>query len=149
MTLTGRERVLVAGVSPTGGLAATQESATTQDIANLAGAGEAPLTAVAVTSNATGGLGSLPANRYLLRLLARETAGHSVVVTLGTTSGGSDVAPSDSLTLTVPASGTLTVDLSGFLKNWFSATAAQALFLASASWGGASVNAQLDYEVGP
>jgi len=102
-----------------------------------------------IVSNATGLLETIPPNAFLLRLLLRETAGHSVVVTLGTTSGGSNVAPAAGITLTVPANGTLTVDLTGFLINWFSATAAQALFLASASWGGASVNAQLDFEVGP
>lgn len=42
MGLTGNERVLVTGVSPTGALAASQESVTTQDIANLSPGGSVP-----------------------------------------------------------------------------------------------------------
>lgn len=88
---------------------------------------------------------SLPANGSLLRLLLRETAGHAVSVSLGTTIGGSDILSAGF----VPASGTLTVDITAFSAGWFSSTLAQQIFITSASWGSASVNAQLDYEVGP
>lgn len=119
-------------------------------VSSSGGEGSASLSASAVVSNATGALGSLPPGAYILRLLMRETAGHSVNVTVGTTSGASDVAPTIAAgTLTVPANGTLLVDVGSFLKSWFSSTATQAIWLASASWGSASVNAQLDYEVGP
>lgn len=61
MALTGNERCLVTGISPTGGLAASQESVTTQDIANLSPGGSAPpgtsaliASAISVDLNAAG-----------------------------------------------------------------------------------------------
>lgn len=97
-----------------------------------------------VTAN--GQLGTLPANGFLgPMLLLRETAGHAVSVSIGTTLGGSDVLTAQP----VPPSGTFTVAIGAFSKGWFSATATQALYLTSASWGGASINATLYYAVGP
>lgn len=150
MALLGNEIVLVSGVSPTGGLSSVQEPATAAQIAYLARGGVAPLIVTGISSNATGLLGSVAANGFMLRVLLRNTTAIAVNITVGTTSGGSDVAPNAGAgTLTVPASGALLVDIGSFLKGWFSATAAQPVWLASASWGGAVLNAQLDYEKGP
>jgi len=125
-------------VTPTGG--------TQGRLADKLGMGAGTtLRATAVTSNATGALGTLPANAFPLYALLRETAGHGVTLGIGTSSGASDVATG----LVVPASGTLTVPITSFILAWFSATATQALFLSSASWGGASINATLVYQIGP
>lgn len=105
----------------------------------------AHLTVTAATSNGSGGLGSLPASSYIVSALCRETAGHAVNIAIGTTSGGSDVAAA----FTVPASGTVTATTQAFSLVWFSASATQALFVSSASWGSASVNCYLNYQPGP
>jgi hypothetical protein len=100
------------------------------------------LAVTGVTAN--GALGTLPANAFPLYAFLRETAGIGVNVGIGSTSGGADVVAATA----VPASGTLTIPITSFLKDWFSATAAQGLFLSSASWGGASINATLVYGKG-
>lgn len=103
------------------------------------------LSGAAITSNASGALGQLPANAFLLFALIRETAGHAVSVAIGTTSGGSDVMSA----VAVPSSGTTTATTAAFTKVWFSSGAPQNLFLSSASWGGASINITLVYQIGP
>lgn len=143
MILTGKERVLVTGVSPTGGPASSAESVTTQDIANLGGSGGlSSLIGAAIGANAL--LGILPANGFLgPLLLLHETAGHAATVAIGTALGQSDVlAPQN-----VAASGTLTVNLTGFSLGWFSSTLTQTLFL-TITGAGAVINAQLFYVVG-
>ena len=90
-------------------------------------------------------IGTLPANSLIMSVIFRETAGVGVNVSIGTTSGGTQVLSAQA----VPASGTLTVAITQFVENWFSATATQLLYLNSASWGGASVNCQLSYVIGP
>lgn len=107
------------------------------------GTGTTNLSTLAATSNSQISAGTLPANSFLLRLLLHETAGHAVNISLGTTSGASDVLAAQSLS----ANGTLIIDIAGFDIRWFSGS--QAIFITSASWGSASVNAQLDYEVAP
>lgn len=106
-------------------------------------AGPSAITTTAITSNSS--MGTLPANGFILYALLRETAGHNATVSIGTTSGGADVLSAQ----LVPASGTLTVPITVFTVGWFSAVSTQALFLSSTSWGGASVNITLDYQVGP
>lgn len=130
-----------------GGALVTVNGVQTTVGALLALGASGTLLVAGITSNASGALGLLPPSGYILRLLLHETAGHQVAVTVGTTSGGGDVAPVSGSSI-VPAFGTLTIDVTNLI-NWFSATAAQALFLASASWGGASISAKLDFEVGP
>lgn len=127
-------------VTPTGGGQQTLANA-------LAGGGGAsPLPAIvvpAVTANAA--LGTLPANAIIQWVIFRETAGQSVNVGIGTSSGGTQVLTAQS----VPANGTLTVATTGLTENWFSATLTQLLFLTSASWGGASINCSVAYVIGP
>lgn len=144
MILTGRERVLVSGVSPTGGLASVAESVTTQDIANLGAGGFGSLTALGVAVSGAFGGSALPANSYLgPLLLLRETAGHAATVAIGTALGGNDVLPA----VNVSASSTITVDVTAFSKGWFSSTATQTLFL-TITGAGAVINAQLFYVIG-
>lgn len=97
------------------------------------------------TLTANGSVGTLPANGQVLFAVFRETAGHAVNVSLGTTSGGSDVMPA----VSVPASGTVTAIVGTIIQNWFSASSTQAIFANSASWGSASVNVELLYATGP
>lgn len=106
--------------------------------------GNPQLTITAATSNASGSLGSLPANGYAGSMRCHETANHMVTIAIGTTSGGSDVVSG----LTVTGEGTMTYTPFA-TPNWFSATAPQPLYLSSASWGGASLNCNLVYQVGP
>jgi hypothetical protein len=71
----------------------------------------------------------------------RETAGHAVTVGIGSSSGATDVLPPYAITAStgVPfGSGT-------FAEGWFSSGSTQALFLTSASWGSASINAEVFY----
>jgi hypothetical protein len=95
-----------------------------------------------ITANAS--LGTVPAASYLLRLLLSETAGHATNVSLGTSLGASDILTPTPL----PASDRITVDvLTTFLLGSFAAS--QAIFVTLSTIGTASVDAQLDYEVGP
>jgi hypothetical protein len=103
------------------------------------------LKASAITANAQLSSQSLPINAVVLYAIIRETAGHVVSVALGTTSGGSDVMSA----VSVPASGVAMVTALSFAKLWFSASAAQAVYVTSASWGSASVNIELVYQAGP
>lgn len=90
-------------------------------------------------------LGNLLANGTILYAILRETAGHNVNVSIGTTTGGVDIlAP-----VTVTASTSLVVPVTSFLLNWFSASATQAIFINSASWSSASININLVFQVGP
>lgn len=101
------------------------------------------ITSTAVTANAT--VGTLPANATILYAIARETAGHNVTVSLGTTSGATDVATP--LTLTANTSSYLPA--TSIDKNWFSAGSTQAIFIDSPAWSSASVNISIYYVVGP
>lgn len=124
-------------VTPLGGSQTTLAAA-------LAGTGGNPkLAVVAATANET--LGTLPAGAYLMFALFRETTGNEVSVSIGTTTGGSDVMEA----VAVPGNGTLSATTNAFSKVWFSAVATQTLYLASASWGGASINCWLVYQLGP
>jgi len=89
-------------------------------------------------------LGTLPANGTILDAIIRETAGHSVNVSFGTTSGGTDIT---SAAIAVPASGATMVSILSFGAVWFSASATQDVFVSSTSWGLASVNVILEYRV--
>lgn len=100
------------------------------------------LVAAAVASDTT--LGTLPANGFLgPYLLVTETAGTPVTIAIGTTLHGTDVLPTQP---TIPANGSLTVDITAFSKGWFSPTAPQTLYLTT-SGGGAVVTAQMFYWV--
>ena len=103
------------------------------------------ITATAIVANAQLGTVSLPANAVILYALFRETAGHNVSVGLGTTSGGTDVLGAQAVT----ASKSLNVPAATFSKDWFSAGSAQAIYVTSASWGSASINVFLVYQIGP
>lgn len=116
----------------------------TSNTAEITISGSSPqLSAASVAANAS--LGSLPANAFILYALFRETAGHAVNVAIGSTSGASDVMSA----VDVPASGTISATTQAFSIVWFSATLPQTLFLSSASWGGASINCALVYQIGP
>ena len=105
----------------------------------------AQITAAGIASNGQLDTNSLPANAVILMALFRETAGHAVSVSLGSSLGASDVTTAQP----VPASGTLMIQPGAFLKDWFSASSTQAIYVTSASWGSASINASLVYMVGP
>jgi hypothetical protein len=125
-------------VTPTGGTQTTLAQA----LANGANGG-LTLSGSGFTANAA--IGTLPANAIITSIIFRETAGVGVNVSLGTTSGGTQVLSAQA----VAASGTLTLLATAFTENWFSAVATQLLYLNSASWGGASINVQLVYVIGP
>jgi hypothetical protein len=105
--------------------------------------GPGQLRLLGATANAS--IGSLPPNAIITGILLRETAGHNVTVSVGSTSGGSNILASGA----VPASGTLSVPMSALAANWFSASSAQTVFIASASWGSAAVNIAVLYQIGP
>lgn len=113
---------------------------------NLTGACSAAqnlVTATSVTANAT--VGTLPANATILYAIARETAGHGVTISLGATSGATDVVNSVALT----ASTSTIIPITSFSNAWFSSGATQSIFIDSASWNSASVNITVYYIVGP
>lgn len=88
---------------------------------------------------ANGQLGTVPANAMLLGATLRETAGHSVNVSLGTASGGAQILAAT----TVGASAIVPVPaISMLLQAW---TAAQNVFVASTAWGSANVTVNLWY----
>jgi hypothetical protein len=94
-----------------------------------------------ITANAS--LGTLPADGFLGPILIlEETAGQPTSVSIGTTSGASDVLSAQTIT----ALGSKTVPISTFSKGWFSPSATQALFLTTTG-GGSSIKAQLFYWV--
>lgn len=103
------------------------------------------LSAIGVTSNGQLSSESLPANGVILSAVIRETAGYNVNISLGSTLGASDVLSA----LIVTASEALAIPLSSFSKAWFSASVPQAIYVTSASWGSASINISLAYQVGP
>jgi len=96
-----------------------------------------------VTSN--GQLGTLPADGVIAFLVLRETAGHAASVGVGSSSGATDVLPPQQ----VAASGAVMIPISAFSAAWFSVSSAQVLYLTSAAWGSASINASLFYVNGP
>jgi hypothetical protein len=94
-----------------------------------------------VTANAS--IGSGPARAFIFFITLSETAGHAVTLNLGTTLGASNVASG----LYVPANGSLLVTAQALSSAWFAS--AQPLYVSSASWGGAVINEQTEYLVGP
>lgn len=100
---------------------------------------------VGATANVQVGSTPLPANGVIVTVSLRETAGHNVAISLGTTLGASDIMAPQLLS----ASSLLTITTSFLAKAWFSAGSTQAIFITSASWGGASVNTAILYQPGP
>jgi hypothetical protein len=134
-TLVGNEIIAIA----TGGPTSAQTTASA--IAALSGTAQS-IKLSGITANTQ--LGSLPASAGILSLFLRETAGVTVSISLGTTLGASDILPPQ----VVIANSALVINTSDILlKAWFSAGAAQAIYVTSASWGGASINAVLNYGV--
>ena len=133
MNLTGKETVRLFGRF-------AETECSTQDIANLAAGG--PGTSLTITGAKANILfGVVPANAYLLVLYLREGLGQNVSVAIGTTLGGSDVMSAQ------PVSGGGTLTVNPFQSpNWFSATAAQALYLTFSNGSGFSINAELDFK---
>ena len=138
-TVTNPSTIIVAGGTISGA------DGKTVTVTPTGGGGSTALSGTAITANGQVGSIALPANGMITLALFRETAGHAVNVSLGTTLGGSDILAAQA----VPADGTLTVDVTAFAKNWFSASATQAIYITSASWGSASVNVSLPYVGGP
>lgn len=88
---------------------------------------------------ANGTLGIIPADAMILAAMFRETAGHTVSVSLGSTVGGAEVLAATSVT----ANGIKPINGSVFsLQSW---TADQDIFVASAAWNGASITASVWY----
>lgn len=91
------------------------------------------------TFTANGTLGTLPAGAMIIQATLQEIAGHSVNVSLGTSSGGAQILPA----VTVGASSIVPVPaISMLLQAW---TAPQSIFVASGAWGSASITATLWY----
>lgn len=105
--------------------------------------GNSLITSSAIATDAT--VGSVPINATIIYAIARETAGHNVTISLGSTSGASDVLTSVALT----ANTSTMIPITSFTKSWFSSGSTQSLFIDSASWGSASVNISIYYVVGP
>ena len=141
MALLGTEQVAVLGLGPNGNPAADTFLTTTQAIANLAaGGGNAlPGGRIAATLSADGEVGVIPANAMIIGVTLLEVNGHSVNVSLGQTSGASDVLQ----TVTVGASGLVPVPSSSLLLQAWTAT--QGIFIHSASWGSAAVKVTVWY----
>lgn len=97
---------------------------------------------VVATSNAT--VGTLPANAFILWSTENETAGHNVTVTLGTTSGASDVTVTP---FTLSANKGTVTPVTSYTLNWFSLASTQTIFISSSSWNSASVNISIFYVV--
>jgi len=93
----------------------------------------------AVTSN--GQAVALPGGAIILALELTETSGHDVVVTLGSTIGGSDVLSAADLS---PSNGSALSMLGTSLDLYGFATASQ-IFLSSSNWNNASVNMKVWY----
>ena len=89
-----------------------------------------------VTANTR--IGTLPAGAVLLGVVLTETAGHTVSVSIGSTSGGTDIMAATSVTAST-TSGTNPT----FTKQIFSSLTA--VFLNAASWNSASINGKLWY----
>jgi hypothetical protein len=86
---------------------------------------------------ANGALDTIPANAIIIAVTLRETAGHNVSVSLGTSPGGAQI-----LGATAVAANSI-VPVSAFLlQAW---TAPQTVYVASAAWGSASVVATIWY----
>ncbi len=94
------------------------------------------LTAV-ITANAT--MGTVPARAIISAITLEETAGHMVSISIGTTSGGSDImgATSVSANALIPIPSIVLL-----LMAW---KADQPIFINSASWSSASITATLWY----
>lgn len=91
------------------------------------------------TFTANGTLGTVPAGSIIIAATLQETAGHAVNVSLGTASGGAQVLAASA----VPGSDILPIPQSNLLlMAW---TSNQSIFVASASWGSASVTATVWY----
>lgn len=113
-------------------------------LASCSGGGLASLTGTGITANAQLGTAALPANGSLGPMLViDELGGHTATISIGTTLGASDVL---STTPTIPANGSLTVDITNFSKGWFSATVPQLLYVTT-SGGGSSLKVALYYVV--
>jgi hypothetical protein len=141
MSLTGNEQVAVLGQGPNGNPSSDTFITTTQQIANLAagGGGAVPGSRIRATLSADGQVGSIPANAMITGVTLLEVNGHSVTVSLGQTSGASDVLGATA----VGANGIVPVPASSLLlQAWASA---QAIFVHSASWGSAAVTVTVWY----
>jgi hypothetical protein len=98
------------------------------------------LVTTGVTANAA--VGTLAADLILWGVEFRETAGHAVVLGLGTTSGATDILVGQSL----DASSALAVPIDAFNAAWFSNSTTQVVYASSASWGSASVKVNVIYK---
>jgi hypothetical protein len=88
---------------------------------------------------ANGTLGTIPADAMIIAVTLEETAGHAVSISLGTASGGAQVLTA----APVGANGIVPVPAESLLLQAF--TASQSIFVASGSWGSASVTVTLWY----
>ncbi len=96
-------------------------------------------TKVSIAATADAQIGTIPANAMIVAVLLHETAGHAVTVTLGTTSGGSDILGATA----VGSSGIVPVNGPNLLlQAW---TASQGIFIHSASWNSANVTVSVWY----
>ena len=104
------------------------------------GGGGATINKISAVFTSNGSFATqIPAGAIITNALLTETAGHNVSVSLGTSSGGAHIFGATQ----VNASDDLPIPASALrLLAW---TAAQTVYVASASWGGASVTATIWY----
>lgn len=106
---------------------------------NTSGSSSNPVTKVQTTFTADGQIATIPASAMIIAMTLQETAGHNVTVTLGTTSGGSQLLGSTvvnaSSILPIPAAALL-------LQAW---VANQNIFIHSAAWSSAQIIATVWY----
>lgn len=96
-----------------------------------------------VTANGSSGI--VPPNARLRAIYIQETAGHAVTggIDIGTTNGAADIASA----VAVGANGLVNVNTAALLKQWFSTTAQQSVFVsAHTAWNSASVNVEFVYD---
>lgn len=106
-------------------------------IVTVTGSGAIKLTG---TFTANGKIGTLPAGAMITGVTLKNTTGTSVNITLGTTAGGSDLMRS----LAVPGNTLEPVPQGAIITQAFAAN--QDIFIASASWGGASIGVVLWFQ---
>ncbi len=103
--------------------------------------GSLPLTANAQTANFTL---TIPANNYIQNIFVNETAGAAITggLNIGTTALATDVVNARA----VGASSIQMIPAASILKQVFSTSATQQLFIsAGSSWNGASINIEVIY----
>ena len=120
--------------------AATKQYVDTR-VASVGGGGIAVVSIPVNNIGANQLLATIPANAVIITLSLQERAGHAVTISMGTTAGATDVMPGVALL----ANQLLVVTQLSFTTLAF--VNLQTLYINSAAWGGAQVNAKVWYGI--